>query len=173
MSFTFLVCLRTAARINMSHGQHDVASKIIDTIRKVTESRSRICPIILDTKGPEIRVSWIPRYDGNGDSDNEDGDNSKTVKSLELESGDPVILLTGEYSTPPSSDESFPNLTAKAVAVSYQYLAKAVNVGDVVLLDDGRISLIVTKVANEGQVYAQVIEGGTLLHNKGVNLPGW
>ena len=161
----------------MSHGQNDVASKIIDTVRQVAESRSRICPIILDTKGPEIRVSWIPRYNHLDDDDetkHANGDNSSTVNSLELESGDQVILLTGDYSSPPASSDKFPrSFDTKAVAVSYEYLAKAVCVGDVVLLDDGRISLIVTKVANENQVYAQVIEGGKLLRNKGVNLPGW
>ena len=152
----------------MSHGQNDVASKIIDTVRQVAESRSRICPIILDTKGPEIRVSGMYIDDG------VDGGMSKIVKSLDLESGDSVILLTGEYSSPPSDNKkSLPIFDTKAVAVSYEYLSKAVNVGDVVLLDDGRISLIVTKVASEDKVYAQVIEGGKLLHNKGVNLPGW
>jgi len=149
---------RTAARINMSHGSHETASNIIDTVRKVAKLRGRLCPIILDTKGPEIRVSWIS-----------DIDEKTTTDSMVLESGERVMLLTGSYSTT-KSPNSFEH---KAVAVSYPLLANSVRDGDVVLLDDGRISLIVMKVYSEDIVYAQVIEGGQLVKNKGVNLPGW
>ena len=145
----------TAARINMSHGSHESAAKLIDTVRQVAKQKGRLCPIILDTKGPEIRVSKIIfENDDHG--------------SVELDSGDTVILLSGDY----SQTEQRLQETAKAIAVSYPYLAKAVRVGDVVLLDDGRISLIVTRV-EEHKIHAEVIEGGVLLKNKGVNLPGW
>jgi len=49
----------SAARINMSHGSHEYAAKIIDRVRKVARAKRRLCPIILDTKGPEIRVTWL------------------------------------------------------------------------------------------------------------------
>ena len=49
----------SAARINMSHGSHEYAGKIIDTVREVAKAKRKLCPIILDTKGPEIRVTWL------------------------------------------------------------------------------------------------------------------
>lgn len=143
----------------MSHGDHQLAAQLIDCVRKVAYSRNRLCPIILDTKGPEIRVAWI----------------AKGEDAIELESGDAVFLLTGQYSyrTKAEAKSLDVDTETKAVAVSYPFLTKSVREGDVVLLDDGRISLIVTKVASEDKVMTQVIEGGRLLHNKGVNLPGW
>jgi len=93
------------------------------------------------------------------------------------------VLLTGRHSKEPQQDDSIdptpelhklsePAQTAIKVAVTYPYLSGAVKQGDVVLLDDGRISLMVTRVPNDNEVFTQVIEGGTLVNNKGVNLPG-
>eukprot|EP00977_Amphora_coffeiformis_P011181 scaffold2671_cov167-Amphora_coffeaeformis.AAC.19 len=143
----------TAARINMSHGSHDYAAKIIDNVRAAAAHRHKLVPIILDTKGPEIRVSWL------------------SSATLDLKSGEDVLLLTGKHSekSPENSIEGQPD---HQVAVSYQYLAKAVQQGDVVLLDDGRISLMVTRIQSEDALRCTVIEGGVLKPNKGVNLPG-
>jgi len=141
----------TACRINMSHGSHASASKLIDTVRSVAKQKGRLCPIILDTRGPEIRVAKIIV-------------SGQDEENVELGSGDSVVFLSG--------DDAKEHSTSNAIAVTYPYLAKAVRVGDVVLLDDGRISLIVTQV-KDAKVHAQVIEGGLLLKNKGVNLPGW
>jgi len=170
----------TAARINMSHGRADQATTgaVIDTIRKVAETRRKLVPIILDTKGPEIRVSpVIPPGKGGGGTE------------LHLESEDVLVLLTGAHSTESSGggskkagggsgendiDDSTTGSKRKThrAVVTYPYLANSIRQGDVVLLDDGRISLIVTRVPNDDEVYTQVIEGGKLLPNKGVNLPG-
>ena len=50
----------SAARINMSHAaDYEAAGAAIDAIRQVAATRRRLCPIILDTQGPEIRVHWI------------------------------------------------------------------------------------------------------------------
>lgn len=145
----------SAARINMSHGSHDYCQQVIDNVRTVAAQKGKLCPIILDTKGPEIRVSWI----------------SSSTKKLELTSGDTLILLTGKHAQEGAKyDES--NDNNKKTAVTYPYLSSAIHKGDVVLLDDGRISLIVTHVRSDDEVHTQVIEGGTLLKNKGVNLPG-
>lgn len=142
----------SAARINMSHGSHEYLNDIIDNVRKVAATRRRLCPIILDTKGPEIRISWIPQ------------------KSLNLDSGDQFLLLTGKHAAT-TSDKNKPSQTNQA-AVTYPFLSQAVHKGDVILLNDGRISLIVTGVTSEDEVQTQVIEGGELVVNKGVNLPG-
>lgn len=144
----------TAARINMSHGSHEYAAKIIDNVRSAAANRQKLCPIILDTKGPEIRVSWLSAAD-----------------TLDLKSGDDVLLLTGKHATE-TPHESIKGETDHQVAVTYQYLAKAVQRGDVVLLDDGRISLMVMRIQSDDTVHCTVIEGGILKPNKGVNLPG-
>ena len=143
----------SAARINMSHGSHEYAGKIIDTVREVAKAKRKLCPIILDTKGPEIRVTWL------------------SGPNLDLQSGDRFIILSGRYSNDPPLNVDFKDGAMRAV-VSYPFMASAVQQGDVVLLDDGKISLIVSNVSNENEIMLQVIEGGRLVKNKGVNLPG-
>ena len=144
----------SAARINMSHGSHTYMKEVIQNVRKVAKERRKLCPIILDTKGPEIRVSWI-----------------SSMSKLTLESGDVLVLLTGKHSEN-KTQSCHEDGKKKHIAVTYPYLSTAVQKGDVVLLDDGRISLIVTLVPNDDEVHTQVIEGGELVVNKGVNLPG-
>lgn len=180
----------TAARINMSHGGSDytAAAEIIDNIRAVAETRQKLCPIILDTKGPEIRVCWLGAasedLDGEAETDADDAGDPPSPRPLRLQSGAPVLLMTGahlhqnEDGTASIQKDAPENLSPRArtipqrVAVTYPYLAQAVAQGDVVLLDDGRISLIVVEVLNDNEVLARVIEGGILVNNKGVNLPG-
>jgi len=151
----------SAARINMSHNdgsqKYEQAGAWIDVIRSVAETRRKLCPIILDTKGPEIRVCWLSR------------------ETLVLKSEDEMVLLTGQYAESSSSDklkEPLPNLPKHQAAVTYPYLARAVRRGDIVLLDDGRISLLVVSINNDDCVHTQVITGGRLVNRKGVNLPG-
>lgn len=144
----------SAARINMSHGTHEYAAKIIDTVREVAKKRRKLCPIILDTKGPEIRVSWL-----------------SNPRGLDIKGGDRFILLTGKYSSNPPINVDFSDGIMRSV-VTYPYMASAVQEGDVILLDDGRISLIVSHVNGDDEVCCQVIEGGRLVKNKGCNLPG-
>lgn len=165
----------TAARINMSHGDYETAGAVIDRIRRVAEKRRKLCPIILDTKGPEIRVSALLQTGS-----------TEQVAEMELRSGEPLTLLTGKYSPPTLDDEQTEGgdvvdsetllqsslTTTNRVVVTYPHLSKAVRKGDVVLLDDGRISLFVVKIDDEHAVKTQVIEGGVLKRNKGVNLPG-
>lgn len=160
---TILGCMMDAgmstARINMSHASdYNVMRETIEVVRRVAQTRRRLCPIILDTKGPEIRVLGVSSPDN----------------KLSLTSGDHVVLSTGKYSNPTTlkQHKNAPLSDDKQVAITYPYLSNAIQQGDVVLLDDGRISLIVTSVPNDDTVHGQVIEGGTLLVNKGVNLPG-
>lgn len=161
----------SAARINMSHGSHEYMKQVIQNVRQVAQARRKLCPIILDTKGPEIRVKRIL---GPSTTADDDISNSEMVT---LQSGEDVLLLTGVHATTegdsdPKKVVSNKKMIKKQVAVTYPYLASAVCKGDVVLLDDGRISLMVTSIPNDDQVHTQVIEGGNLVVNKGVNLPG-
>jgi Pyruvate kinase, barrel domain len=194
----------SAARINMSHGNFEYLDECITNVRQAAKSRNRLCPIILDTKGPEIRIKQltlqkrIPR-DASFVDDSLDMAQFETLPlvKLTLDSGDGLVLLTGQHSVHVHSNDDIKstkqnflkappprslisnnsnainnNGVTKTASVTYQYMATAVNVGDVVLLDDGRISLIVTLVPNEEEVHTRVIVGGELKLNKGVNLPG-
>jgi pyruvate kinase len=194
----------SAARINMSHGNFEYLDECITNIRQVAKSRNRLCPIILDTKGPEIRIKQltlqkrIPQESLEPSPSPAFTFETLPLVKMTLDAGDGLVLLTGQHSVhahsnddiistkqnflkapPPrfllsssSSNNNNNNGVTKTASVTYQYMASAVNVGDVVLLDDGRISLIVTHVPNEEEVHTQVIVGGELKLNKGVNLPG-
>lgn len=148
----------SAARINCAHGDHEWFLKIIKNVRAAAESKNKICPIILDIKGPEIRVCSLPK----------DG-------TKKLESGNIFILVSGETVQARNyiADEE-----GNKISVTYPNLARSVEEGDVILLDDGRISLIVRGVklseikSIPSEVICEVIVGGVLKSNKGVNLPG-
>lgn len=61
--------------------------------------------------------------------------------------------------------------TSERVFISYENLAKEVEIGDGILIDDGRMELRVTSTDRDRTLEAKVITGGKLSNNKGVNLP--
>jgi pyruvate kinase len=123
---------------------------VIRTVREVAQQRGIICPIILDTKGPEIRVG-----------------NVLVDQGVDIVSGSSVEVIGGMNLT--SKDTVS---TSERVFISYGKLGSSVKEGDVVLLDNGRIALSVSKVKNLSSVICKVISGGPLKAHKGVNLPG-
>ncbi len=96
--------------------------------------------ILLDTKGPEIRTTEVER-------------------PVMLERGSQVVVRGEEG----MSD-------AQTVRVTYREIARAVDVGTVILVNDGRIELEVTALEDD-QVRTRVIRGGELKSRKGVNIP--
>ena len=97
---------------------------------------------MLDTKGPEIRL-------GNFNQE-----------AIELKDGDSFTLTTRDI----LGDESI-------VSVSYEGLAKDVNKGDRILVDDGLVELEVVEILNGTDIKCTVLNGGTLRDHKGVNIP--
>ena len=134
-----------AARLNTAHGDYASFDQRINTIRKVAAERGYICPIILDTKGPEIRVGKVK----NG--------------QIHLEAGGTVVI---------APVDPLVESTPERIGVNYRLIGTSVHAGDVVLLDDGKISLSVTRIEGPDTVECRVIVGGVLRSNKGVNLPG-
>ena len=131
-------------RLNFSHGSHEEHRGRIETMRKVAHAQGRNIAILLDTKGPEIRTMKLV----NGEE-------------VALRSEEVLILTTdethvGDYNR---------------VAVTYKNLTEDVNVGNIILLDDGLISLEVLKIEGNN-VYCFIQNSGFLGENKGVNLPG-
>ncbi|HSH35792.1 pyruvate kinase, partial [Schnuerera sp.] len=129
-------------RLNFSHGTHEEHQKRIDTIKRIREELKLPIGIMLDTKGPEIRL-------GNFKED-----------MVELEDGDFFTLTTKDI----LGDKSI-------VSVSYEELTKDVKKGDRILIDDGLVELEVFEIVSDTDVKCTILNGGTLKDHKGVNIP--
>ncbi len=131
-----------AARINFSHGTYETHAETIAKLKQAREELNAPIPLILDTKGPEIRV--------------------KTFKEdkVRLEENATFTLTTREV-------EGDVNI----VSVTYADLPKDVHRGSRILIDDGLIELKVEDIT-ETDVVCKVINGGVVKSRKGVNLPG-
>ena len=136
----------TTFRLNFSHGDHNDHQKSIRLIRQVAFELNQPVGILQDLQGPKIRV---------GKFLNEAG-------SVQLKNGDPYTLTS--RSVPCGQTIS---------SISYEYLADEVPAGARILLDDGKLEMIVESVdiANR-DLHCRVIVGCNLSSNKGVNFPG-
>lgn len=130
------------ARLNFSHGTHESHKQVIETFRKVRDRLQLPAAIMLDTKGPEIRLG-----------DFESG-------AAELENGAEFTLTTDPI-------EGNSNIAS----VTYTDLPRQLKKDDIILIDDGRIKLSVLSTT-EKTVVCSVIHGGTVSNHKGINLPG-
>ena len=131
-----------AMRLNFSHGSHSDYARVIASVRAIASELNRAIAIIADLQGPKIRVGEMPE---NG---------------VDLRRGQQVTLTTQRVTG-----------SREFVPVNYADLAKVIEPGSRVLLDDGRIALKVLEVSG-GDVTCRVTAGGHLISRKGVNLPG-
>lgn len=129
------------ARLNFSHGTHDEHRTRILKLREVAEEMNANVAVMLDTRGPEIRIG-----------------NFRSGKVMLKE--DQEFSL---YTTPVDGDET-------KVYITYSGITKIVNPGDKILLDDGLIELKVKQVSDDN-VRCIVINGGEISNHKGVNIP--
>ncbi|XP_077996598.1 pyruvate kinase PKM-like isoform X1 [Glandiceps talaboti] len=137
------------ARLNFSHGTHEYHEQTIKNIREAGERFQfpRNVGIALDTKGPEIRTGLLK---GGGSAE------------IELEKDHKIRL---------STDEKFYEIGDKnCLYVDYVNIVKVVNVGGIIYVDDGLISLKVDKVG-PNYLDCNVENPGTLGSRKGCNLP--
>ena len=130
------------ARLNVSHGTRDSHRALIRKVKEAALRENKVVGIMLDMKGPELRV---------GDLEN---------GKVKLEEGS-IVRITSDIVL--GSEGQIP--------ISYKDLSNDVKKGDTVLLDDGLISLEVVR-KEAGEVVCQVVNGGVLSNHKGVNLPG-
>ena len=130
------------ARLNLSHGDYADHEQVYSHVREASDTTGRGVGILVDLQGPKIRLGRFA-----------DG-------PVELKTGAEFIVTT----------EDVPG-DVHMVSTTFKGLPADVTVGDMVLVDDGRIELKVTKVDGP-RVHTQVIEGGTVSDNKGFNLPG-
>jgi pyruvate kinase len=129
-------------RLNFSHGDHTYHRSLIETVRGACEEMKREIALIQDLAGPKIRIG-----------DFEEGE-------VQLVSGKEFILTT-------ESCEG----TEERVFVSYEHLPQEVAKGGIILLDDGKVRLEVTRVEGKS-IYTQVLTGGKIRSRRGVNVPG-
>jgi pyruvate kinase len=130
-------------RLNFSHGTHEDKAKIIQYIRQINDTEPFNLSILADLQGPKLRV---------GDIEN---------GSLEINKGDILTFTSKEKVVG----------TKERIYVSYPNLHNDVNVGEKILIDDGKLEVIVVEITEGDDVKVAVTYGGTLLPKKGVNLP--
>ncbi|PAV65669.1 hypothetical protein WR25_12757 [Diploscapter pachys] len=134
------------ARLNFSHGTHEMHAETIRRIREAGNNHPNSIAIALDTKGPEIRTGMLV---GN--------------KEVHLQAGASIRL-----STDPRLENSG---TASHIYVDYKNLPSVVQKGSRIYIDDGLLSLLVEEIQNNA-VICNIENGGMLGSRKGVNLPG-
>lgn len=130
-------------RLNFSHGDHNEHEKRINNLRSVLKKTGYQAAIILDTKGPEIRTMLLEK------------------EEVFLESEKNFIL---------STDKSVIG-NENIVAVNYENLTDDIKVGNIILIDDGIISLKVIKIYSSN-ILCKILNSGYLGNNKGINIPG-
>ena len=130
-------------RLNFSHGAHEDKAKIIEHIRKININEPYNISILGDLQGPKLRVG-----------DMKDG-------GLQIDPGDILTFQSRQKVVG----------TKESIYVSYPDLHNDVKPGEKILIDDGKLEVVVQEITKEGDVKVKVTYGGKLQPKKGVNLP--
>ena len=134
------------ARQNFSHGDHESHKKVFEQVKRIREELDLPIASLLDTKGPEVRVK---QFDGG--------------KAL-LKDGADFTLTTRDVA---GNDTE--------VSITYKNLAKDIDVGTRILIDDGLLELKVVNISNSAEgddIVCRVVHGGYISNNKSCNFPG-
>lgn len=137
------------ARVNMSHGNQESLAGVFATIREAIDESGQNVAIMIDTKGPEVRVTTF-------------------------EGGSATLTEGSEFTLYKEKEQG----DSEGVAISYPKLvdiflrdgSKAI--GRELLLDDGLISII-TKEVRSDRIVCTVNKGGVLKNRKSINIPGY
>ncbi|WP_322941593.1 pyruvate kinase [Mycoplasmopsis canis] len=136
----------TTIRANFSHGSHEEQENKFNLAKRVSKDLNIPISLMLDTKGPEIRIGKMK-------------DGKQKVEA------NTIILI---HTTP----EKFQTLEGTSTEISVAYdMAKDLEVGNQVLIDDGKLSTVVIEVG-KGYVKVKAENTHVLKTNKRVNLPG-
>lgn len=127
-------------RLNFSHGSHADHEKVIKFVREVNAEMGTSVALLQDLQGPKIRVNEVH-------------------PGTEITSGQTIVITTRELLG-----------NHEIISTSYKELPRDVKVGDMILIDDGKIELRVEEV-RDVDVVAKVVYGGPLKSRKGINLP--
>ena len=127
-------------RLNFSHGTHEDHLKVITNVRELNEELGTKICLLQDLQGPKIRVNEMQ-------------------PDVVIERGQELIITTRELLG-----------NREIVSTSYKTLPKDVKIGDMILIDDGKLELKVTEI-RDVDVVTEVVYGGSLKSRKGINLP--
>ena len=130
------------ARFNFSHGTHEEQKGKFATLLKVSSELNMPVASLLDTKGPEIRLK-----DFEGDK-------------VMLEAGQTFTLTTEEVMG-----------TAERATITYKGLKNDVSKGQTILIDDGKIEMVIENISDT-EIICRVVNGGPVSNHKGINVPG-
>jgi len=130
------------ARMNLSHGSHEVHEEIYRTVRQAAEDAGKPLGIFVDLQGPKIRLGKF--------------------------SGGPVTLAKGDIFKITTDDIQG---NQEICSTTFKGLPGDVKVGDTLLIDDGKVGLRATEVSDT-TVTTVVEVAGVISNNKGINLPG-
>jgi len=129
-------------RLNFSHSTKEEHLKRIECIKELNTELGTNISILADLQGPKLRVGEI--------------ENNK----IELVTDDIITFVTHKCLG-----------TKEHIYMSYQEFPQDVNIGEIILIDDGKLKLEISQTNKIDTVKAKVIYGGALSSNKGVNLP--
>jgi pyruvate kinase len=129
-------------RLNFSHGTHEDKLEVIEIIRRINREEPFNVAILGDLQGPKLRVGEI---ENNG---------------IQVSPGD-ILTFTNEKCVG----------TLEKIYVSYPNLAGDVKLGNKILIDDGKIEVVVVDITKSKDVKVEVTIGGVLSSKKGINLP--
>lgn len=128
-------------RINMSHSSHETLNELVGVIRRVEEKVDRPIGILADLQGPKLRL----------------GDFAED--RISVKPGDKITLDLDEKPG-----------TKKRIHLPHPEILEALELGDRVLVDDGKVQLKIIEETPKSAV-AEVVNGSELSSRKGVSLP--
>lgn len=134
------------ARLNFSHGDHATHREVAANVREAAEATGRYVALMGDLQGPKIRTGSLPS------------------SFQRLARGRRVVMTSATTEQGVAGGE-------EEIHVSHRELVEALRPGDRVLLDDGRIELVV-RSHSDGRAEATVVRGGLLGERKGISVPG-
>ncbi|ODT91037.1 MAG: pyruvate kinase [Sphingobacteriales bacterium SCN 48-20] len=129
-------------RLNFSHGSHEDKARIIGHIREIIKNEPYNIAILGDLQGPKLRVGEIEN------------------NALPVVAGD-ILTFTNEKLVG----------NKERIYVSYPNLHSDVQVGNKIMIDDGKLEVVVTAILPNNDVQVEVTMGGVISSKKGVNLP--
>jgi len=129
------------ARLNFSHGTHEDHEKLISNIRQAEQKTGIPVAILQDLQGPKIRIGKLPK------------------EGVMLREKKEIVF-----------DTSKKEYAGDIIPIVYKDLEKFIKKGDRMLFDDGRLEAKAIKIS-KSKIHAEVVVGGMLSSNKGLNLP--
>ncbi len=130
----------TIARLNFSHGDFAEHQAKVDNIKLVNAEGGTI-KILQDLSGPKIRT-------GNYETE-----------TITLEKGNMITIIGGDFVG-----------NSSKISINYPLLATEARVGETIMINDGKLELVIKEINGE-EIVCEIILGGTIKSRRGVNLP--